>query len=116
MALPCCALLNTMRVSRLMNSLPFFFSSGLVFYIIIIIFLTFSNSFSVFTFFSPSRIFSMSDEGKLFIGGLSYDTTEQSLEEAFSKYGTIAKGLYTYNVVVLKMIGALFTNMHCSLF
>lgn len=34
----------------------------------------------------------MSDEGKLFIGGLSYDTTEQSLEEAFSKYGTIAKG------------------------
>nr|AAH57481.1 Cirbp protein [Danio rerio] len=24
-------------------------------------------------------------------GGLSYDTTEQSLEEAFSKYGTIAK-------------------------
>lgn len=37
----------------------------------------------------------MSDEGKLFIGGLSYDTTEQSLEEAFSKYGTIAKGLYS---------------------
>ncbi|TRY81755.1 hypothetical protein DNTS_031667 [Danionella cerebrum] len=33
----------------------------------------------------------MSDEGKLFIGGLSYDTTEQSLEDAFSKYGTIAK-------------------------
>lgn len=33
----------------------------------------------------------MSDEGKLFIGGLSYDTTEQSLEESFSKYGSIAK-------------------------
>uniref|UniRef100_A0A8C1QDS7 Cold-inducible RNA-binding protein B-like n=1 Tax=Cyprinus carpio TaxID=7962 RepID=A0A8C1QDS7_CYPCA len=33
----------------------------------------------------------MSDEGKLFIGGLSYETTEQSLEEAFSKYGSIAK-------------------------
>ncbi|KAK3561910.1 hypothetical protein QTP86_019034 [Hemibagrus guttatus] len=33
----------------------------------------------------------MSDEGKLFIGGLSYETTEHSLEEAFSKYGTIAK-------------------------
>ncbi|XP_036412677.1 cold inducible RNA binding protein a isoform X3 [Colossoma macropomum] len=31
----------------------------------------------------------MSDEGKLFIGGLSFDTTEQSLEEAFSKYGVI---------------------------
>ncbi|TSK53682.1 Cold-inducible RNA-binding protein [Bagarius yarrelli] len=33
----------------------------------------------------------MSDEGKLFIGGLSYETTEHSLEDAFSKYGTIAK-------------------------
>ncbi|XP_076150456.1 cold inducible RNA binding protein a isoform X3 [Alosa pseudoharengus] len=32
----------------------------------------------------------MSDEGKLFVGGLSFDTTEQSLEEAFSKYGVIA--------------------------
>lgn len=43
----------------------------------------------------------MSDEGKLFIGGLSYDTTEQSLEEAFSKYGTIAKGLFTSIWLVL---------------
>ncbi|CDQ77436.1 unnamed protein product [Oncorhynchus mykiss] len=33
----------------------------------------------------------MSDEGKLFVGGLSFDTTEQSLAEAFSKYGNIAK-------------------------
>ncbi|KAG7456710.1 hypothetical protein MATL_G00238820 [Megalops atlanticus] len=33
----------------------------------------------------------MSDEGKLFVGGLSFDTTEQSLEEAFSKYGNISK-------------------------
>jgi cold-inducible RNA-binding protein len=33
----------------------------------------------------------MSDEGKLFVGGLSFDTTEESLEKAFSKYGTIAK-------------------------
>uniref|UniRef100_W5L8A2 Cold inducible RNA binding protein b n=1 Tax=Astyanax mexicanus TaxID=7994 RepID=W5L8A2_ASTMX len=47
--------------------------------------------------FTPSRgpekrnTRKMSDEGKLFIGGLSYDTTEQSLEDAFSKYGTIAK-------------------------
>ena len=32
----------------------------------------------------------MSDEGKLFVGGLSFDTTEQSLEEAFSKYGAIS--------------------------
>ncbi|XP_056599156.1 cold inducible RNA binding protein a isoform X2 [Triplophysa dalaica] len=31
----------------------------------------------------------MSDEGKLFIGGLSFDTTEQSLEDAFAKYGVI---------------------------
>ncbi|XP_048845742.1 cold-inducible RNA-binding protein B-like isoform X1 [Brienomyrus brachyistius] len=33
----------------------------------------------------------MSDEGKLFVGGLSFDTNEESLEEAFSKYGTITK-------------------------
>uniref|UniRef100_UPI003AAD67B7 cold-inducible RNA-binding protein B-like isoform X3 n=1 Tax=Centroberyx gerrardi TaxID=166262 RepID=UPI003AAD67B7 len=33
----------------------------------------------------------MSDEGKLFIGGLSFDTTEDSLAAAFSKYGNIAK-------------------------
>ncbi|XP_028834234.1 cold inducible RNA binding protein a isoform X3 [Denticeps clupeoides] len=32
----------------------------------------------------------MSDEGKLFVGGLSFDTTEQSLEDAFSKYGVIS--------------------------
>lgn len=34
----------------------------------------------------------MSDEGKLFIGGLSYETNEDSLAAAFSKYGTIEKG------------------------
>ncbi|XP_026230527.1 cold inducible RNA binding protein a isoform X2 [Anabas testudineus] len=33
----------------------------------------------------------MSDEGKLFIGGLSFETNEESLEKAFSKYGTIEK-------------------------
>ncbi|KAL3041211.1 hypothetical protein OYC64_019421 [Pagothenia borchgrevinki] len=33
----------------------------------------------------------MSDEGKLFIGGLSFDTNEESLSAAFSKYGTIEK-------------------------
>jgi len=33
----------------------------------------------------------MSDEGKLFIGGLSFDTTEDSLSNAFSKYGSISK-------------------------
>jgi len=33
----------------------------------------------------------MSDEGKLFIGGLSFDTDEDSLAGAFSKYGNIAK-------------------------
>uniref|UniRef100_H3C087 Cold inducible RNA binding protein a n=1 Tax=Tetraodon nigroviridis TaxID=99883 RepID=H3C087_TETNG len=33
----------------------------------------------------------MSDEGKLFIGGLSFETNEESLAEAFGKYGTIEK-------------------------
>ncbi|XP_059847130.1 cold-inducible RNA-binding protein B-like isoform X2 [Hypanus sabinus] len=31
----------------------------------------------------------MSDEGKLFVGGLSFDTDEQSLEQLFSKYGEV---------------------------
>lgn len=34
----------------------------------------------------------MSDEGKLFIGGLSFETNEESLAAAFGKYGTIEKG------------------------
>ncbi|TMS10157.1 Cold-inducible RNA-binding protein [Larimichthys crocea] len=33
----------------------------------------------------------MSDEGKLFIGGLSFETSEESLAAAFGKYGTIEK-------------------------
>uniref|UniRef100_A0A8C9YI51 Cold inducible RNA binding protein a n=1 Tax=Sander lucioperca TaxID=283035 RepID=A0A8C9YI51_SANLU len=33
----------------------------------------------------------MSEDGKLFIGGLSYDTNEDSLAEAFGKYGNIEK-------------------------
>ncbi|XP_075681499.1 cold-inducible RNA-binding protein B isoform X2 [Rhinoderma darwinii] len=37
-----------------------------------------------------------SDEGKLFIGGLSFDTDEQNLEQVFSKYGPISE------VVVVK--------------
>ncbi|KAM3847299.1 cold-inducible RNA-binding protein-like isoform 1-T3 [Vipera latastei] len=37
-----------------------------------------------------------SDEGKLFIGGLSFDTNEQNLEQLFSPYGDIAE------VVVVK--------------
>lgn len=36
----------------------------------------------------------MSDEGKLFIGGLSFETNEESLAEAFGKYGTIEKGTF----------------------
>lgn len=46
----------------------------------------------------------MSDEGKLFIGGLSYETTEHSLEEAFSKYGTIAKGTFVYFCVGMTLL------------
>uniref|UniRef100_A0A3Q3DPP7 Cold inducible RNA binding protein a n=1 Tax=Hippocampus comes TaxID=109280 RepID=A0A3Q3DPP7_HIPCM len=33
----------------------------------------------------------MSDEGKLFVGGLNFTTTEDSLAAAFGKYGTIEK-------------------------
>ncbi|NP_001279254.1 cold-inducible RNA-binding protein-like [Callorhinchus milii] len=33
----------------------------------------------------------MSDEGKLFVGGLSFSTDEQSLEEVFSEYGQISE-------------------------
>ncbi|XP_051880109.1 cold-inducible RNA-binding protein B-like [Pristis pectinata] len=33
----------------------------------------------------------MSDEGKLFVGGLSLNTDEQALEEQFSKYGQITE-------------------------
>ncbi|XP_061549823.1 cold inducible RNA binding protein a [Phycodurus eques] len=33
----------------------------------------------------------MSDEGKLFVGGLNFTTTEDSLASAFGKYGTIEK-------------------------
>lgn len=36
----------------------------------------------------------MSDEGKLFIGGLSFETNEDSLAAAFGKYGTIEKGQF----------------------
>ncbi|XP_053558782.1 cold-inducible RNA-binding protein B isoform X2 [Bombina bombina] len=38
----------------------------------------------------------MSDEGKLFIGGLSFDTNEQNIEQVFCKYGQIQE------VVVVK--------------
>ncbi|XP_078397516.1 uncharacterized protein LOC144680423 [Cetorhinus maximus] len=33
----------------------------------------------------------MSEEGKLFVGGLNFETDEQSLEEVFSKYGQISE-------------------------
>ncbi|XP_049603290.1 cold inducible RNA binding protein a isoform X1 [Syngnathus scovelli] len=33
----------------------------------------------------------MSDEGKLFVGGLNFTTTEDSLASAFGKYGSIEK-------------------------
>ncbi|XP_069073218.1 cold-inducible RNA-binding protein-like [Pleurodeles waltl] len=37
-----------------------------------------------------------SDEGKIFVGGLSFDTNEQDLEQQFGKYGAIVE------VVVIK--------------
>ncbi|KAJ1086383.1 hypothetical protein NDU88_006502 [Pleurodeles waltl] len=39
---------------------------------------------------------SSSDDGKLFVGGLSFDTDEQNLEQQFAKYGQIVE------VVVVK--------------
>lgn len=39
-----------------------------------------------------SQVTMASDEGKLFVGGLSFDTNEQSLEQVFSKYGQISEG------------------------
>lgn len=33
-----------------------------------------------------------SDDGKLYVGSLSFDTTEKSLEEVFSKYGSVIEG------------------------
>lgn len=46
--------------------------------------------FKLLSFFVA--ITKMSDEGKLFIGGLSFETNEDSLAAAFGKYGTIEKG------------------------
>uniref|UniRef100_A0A4X1VP72 Cold-inducible RNA-binding protein n=2 Tax=Sus scrofa TaxID=9823 RepID=A0A4X1VP72_PIG len=54
------------------------------------------------SFFHPmegsatQKVTMASDEGKLFVGGLSFDTNEQSLEQVFSKYGQISE------VVVVK--------------
>uniref|UniRef100_A0A7M4FFZ1 Cold inducible RNA binding protein n=2 Tax=Longirostres TaxID=1298654 RepID=A0A7M4FFZ1_CROPO len=51
---------------------------------------------AVLTNGDPLQIKMASDEGKLFVGGLSFDTNEQSLEQVFSKYGQISE------VVVVK--------------
>uniref|UniRef100_A0A8C9L3A8 RRM domain-containing protein n=1 Tax=Serinus canaria TaxID=9135 RepID=A0A8C9L3A8_SERCA len=32
------------------------------------------------------------EEGKLFVGGLNYDTDEQGLEQHFSSFGPISEG------------------------
>lgn len=42
-----------------------------------------------------------SDEGKLFVGGLSFDTNEQALEQVFSKYGQISEGEAWVRITVL---------------
>lgn len=33
-----------------------------------------------------------SEEGKLFVGGLNFDTDEQGLEQHFSSFGPISEG------------------------
>ncbi|XP_072356692.1 uncharacterized protein [Scyliorhinus torazame] len=38
-----------------------------------------------------SKPATMTEDGKLFVGGLNFDTDEQSLEDVFSKYGQIAE-------------------------
>lgn len=52
--------------------------------------LCFVDDFDVYVCFLATL--KMSDEGKLFIGGLSFETNEESLAAAFGKYGTIEKG------------------------
>lgn len=41
----------------------------------------------------PSQSFENKEDGKMFIGGLNWDTTEDSLYEYFSKYGTVTEHL-----------------------
>lgn len=38
----------------------------------------------------------MSDEGKIFVGGLNFETDEQSLEQLFSKYGEVRDGKFLF--------------------
>lgn len=58
--------------------------SGVVFRCVLLAYL-------ILVFVFPGKL-KMSDEGKLFIGGLSFETNEESLAAAFGKYGTIEKG------------------------
>lgn len=58
-----------------------------------------------------------SDEGKLFVGGLSFDTNEQALEQVFSKYGQISEGeAWVGSTVVVSALGqtAQLTALPCS--
>lgn len=56
----------------------------------------------------------MSDEGKLFVGGLSFDTNEESLEEAFSKYGTITKSECAFSATCVAACPVLTVSNVCS--
>lgn len=56
----------------------------------------------------------MSDEGKLFIGGLSFETSEESLAAAFGKYGTIEKGEYLFLSLLFDDYALiLYASNHC---
>lgn len=56
-----------------------------------------------------------SDEGKLFIGGLSFDTNEQNLEQLFSPYGDIAEGEKMFQTLDCTKSHSFITDIRCNI-